>query len=31
MVMCSMKIISWNVRGLCGFEKKTEVRKLVSE
>jgi len=26
-----MKIVSWNVRGLGGFEKRREVWKLVSE
>jgi hypothetical protein len=26
-----MKIISWNIRGLGGVEKRPEVRKLVSE
>ena len=26
-----MKILSWNVRGLGGFVKRTEVRKLLSE
>jgi len=26
-----MKIVSWNVRGLGGFEKRREVRKLVGE
>jgi len=26
-----MKIISWNVRGLGGFEKKTKEMELVSE
>lgn len=26
-----MKVISWNVSGLGGFEKRKEVRKRVSE
>jgi len=26
-----MKIVLWNLRGLGGFEKRREVRKLVSE
>jgi hypothetical protein len=26
-----MKLISWNVRGLGGFEKRREVRQLVRE
>jgi len=26
-----MKVISWNVRGLGGFEKRKEVRALVRE
>lgn len=26
-----MKLISWNVRGLGGFEKRREVRQLVTE
>lgn len=33
MVVCVevMKIISWNVRGLGGFEKRREVKQLVRE
>jgi len=30
-VCLSMKIISWNIRGLGSFEKKREVRNLVRE
>jgi len=30
-VCLSMKIISWNARGLGSFEKKREVRNLVRE
>jgi len=26
-----MKVVSWNVRGLGGFEKRKEVRSLVTE
>lgn len=26
-----MKLISWNVRGLGGFEERREVRQLVTE
>jgi len=29
--VCEMKVISWNVRGLSGFEKRKEVRALVQE
>ena len=29
--MCEMKLLSWNVRGLGGFEKRREVRLLVAE
>lgn len=29
--MFLMNIISWNVRGLGGFEKRKEVRQLVKE
>ncbi|GAU49521.1 hypothetical protein TSUD_407540 [Trifolium subterraneum] len=29
--VCLMKIISWNVRGLCGLEKRKEVLKLVGD
>ena len=29
--MFLVKILSWNVRGLCGFEKRKKVRKLLGE
>ncbi|GAU44274.1 hypothetical protein TSUD_135150 [Trifolium subterraneum] len=29
--VCAMKIISWNIRGLGGLEKRKEVRKLVGD
>jgi len=29
--VCVMKIVTWNVRGLGGFEKRREVRSLVEE
>lgn len=29
--VCAMRLISWNVRGLGGLEKRREVRKLVGE
>jgi len=30
-LVCVMKIVSWNVRGLAGFEKRREVCQLVTE
>ena len=29
--VCVMKIVSWNAKGLSGFEKRMEMRSLVSE
>jgi hypothetical protein len=29
--VCVMKTVSWNIRGLGGFEKRKEVRNLVGE
>jgi hypothetical protein len=30
-MVCEMRLLSWNVRGLCGLEKRKEVKELVRE